>query len=417
MKQVLPTSRTEDKIWFFLLSIYIILGYIANDTLLPSVVHAISLYTFLGYSALTILGRGKIRWSPIVFWEIAVLILAFFAMMYSEETEFFTGTFYALIVNAVIVIILVQMPWTKERFHLILKTFVISAVILMVWLAASGNLNDETGRLGEALLGNANQLAMMLMVSAIYCIWLLVITPQKTAKIYLTVALIIIYVGMFLSGGRKYVLIPFVSAYILMINAKDRKGVRHPIRTTIIILVAAWIVYQVIMKVPFFYNIIGFRFEGAFAIFDDSYTMDHSTSIRLQMIDAAWERWTQSPLVGYGFDSFKYYNQRYVTGQFYYSHNNFVELLYNQGLLGFIGYYSLYIHLVVQTLKSKISAANKGMIGGTVLALLFFEYFGISYSVTPVHMMLFFAAQCMTAFGTEQSNPKLGTGGNSNVET
>ena len=107
------------------------------------------------------------------------------------------------------------------------------------------------------------------------------------------------------------------------------------------------------------------------------------------MIDAAWKQWKLSPMWGYGFDSFKYYNAQSVTGYEYYSHNNFLELLYNQGIIGFVGYYWFYVYLMVKQRKQK-NTLKKGFVVGMVISLLVFEYFGISYSVTPVQTMLFY---------------------------
>lgn len=382
-------SRVQDKIWFFLLGAYIVAGYLSADVLLPDIANTVILYAFLVYSALAIVCSGRIKWTPIVIWEIVCLVLAFVAMLYSPETSF-TGTFYSLFVNVVLVIILAQMPWNEARFNKIMNTFVASAVAMILILAMTDKLGDGSDRLGEDIMGNANILATMLMVSAVYGVWVFVSANERKKKIAIVVALVIIYIGMFLSGGRKYIVVPILSMYILLINKADRKGRKHPVKNTAIICVVVFVVYQAIMNIPFFYDIIGYRFEGVFALFGGDGEVDSSTAKRLQMIEAGWARFLESPFLGYGFDSFKYYNAESVTGYKYYSHNNFIELLYNQGLVGFIGYYAFYVYLLAEASKRHISELNKGFVWAVVLSLLFFEYFGITYSITPVQFMLFF---------------------------
>jgi len=392
MARVLRIKLSTDKLWFGLLVLYIVSGYLAQDVLLPASLNQLAMYAFLGFSMAVILLRGKVKLNNIVLWELLCLGLAFAAMLYGPEFSILGGTYYVLIVNFILVFIFAQMPWNEKQFAMVMKTYVFSAVVLIAVLAATGNLEDqsESGRLGQELTGNANILAMMLMVSAMYGIWLLVSSKGTGFKLLVLAAVVLIYIGMFLSGGRKYIVVPIVFAYILLLNSRDKKGRKHIIRNTLLIIAVVILVYQVIMKVPFFYESIGNRFEGFFGLFDDGHKMDNSTLLRKEMIEAAFERWLDSPLWGFGFDSFKHYNAAEVTGHMYYSHNNFAELLYNQGLIGFVGYYGFYVWLLRSAMKKAISSQNRGFILGAVFSILAFEYFGITYSATPAQFLLFF---------------------------
>jgi O-antigen ligase len=176
----------------------------------------------------------------------------------------------------------------------------------------------------------------------------------------------------------------------------------------VITAAAAVVLYLLIMKVPVFYEIAGVRFEGAFALFGNSGEVDGSTRVRLQMIEAAWEGWLDSPLWGHGFDSFKYYNARSVTGHLYYSHNNFVELLYNQGIIGFVAYYFMYGYILIKALKYKGRSLSKGFALAVVVSLMPFEYFAVTYSATPIQIMIFFAYLKMREVTEGQECDKIG---------
>lgn len=336
---------------------------------------------------------GKIKLSAIFTWETVCMALAFVAMLYSTSFSVFGGTYYAMIVNFILVFILTQMPWTEKRFNMVMTSYAVVSAGLIIVLVLTDNLRDssETGRLGQDLAGNANVFAMMLMVSAIYAIWRFFTSKRIIGKLIFTAALGITYIGMLLSGGRKYVVVPLIFAYILMLSKNDKKGKKHILRSTAVIAVLLVSGYFLIMRVPVFYEVIGQRFEGAFALFDSSYEMDGSTRARQEMIEYGFSQWKKQPVWGYGFDSFKDYNALYVTGNLYYSHNNFIELLFNQGVIGFIAYYALYIYLFVKALKSKADSLNKGFIFGSLLSILFFEYFGVTYYTTPIQILLFFA--------------------------
>ena len=397
-------AMTVDGIWFALLVVYIVMGYFAQDVLLPSSISSLSLYTFLGFSLLAIIYSRRIKLSPIITWEILCLILAFIAMLYSPSFSILGGTYYALIVNAILVFIFSQMPWTKERFNLVMKAYAFSGAGLIIALALTGNLQDssDSGRLGQELMGIANILATMLMVSAIYVLWLIVSSKAIYARLLYVGVLITIYIGMFLSGGRKYIIVPLIFIYVLLICKQNERGRKHTVRYTLLIFVLFVALYQLVMKVPALYDTIGYRFEGAFALFDDSYEMDGSTLNRKMMIEAGFKGWLERPIFGHGFDSFKYYNAAEVTGNMYYSHNNFIELLYNQGVVGFIAYYGMYLYLLIKAFKSNAQSINKGFVYGLIASFMFYEYFAISYSVTPSQLMVFFAL-CICR-DTQQSN-------------
>jgi O-antigen ligase len=175
----------------------------------------------------------------------------------------------------------------------------------------------------------------------------------------------------------------------------DKKGQKHWFRNTLIIICTAILVYNVVMNVPDFYDVIGKRFEGFFALFGGGGPVDSSTSQRMSMINAALDRWLLNPVVGYGFDSFKFYNQAEVTGYFYYSHNNMLELLHNQGIIGFVAYYGFYVFLLVKALRSNSKELYKGFTVAIVISLLLYEFFGVTYCETPMQFMLFFAWFCL----------------------
>ena len=110
------------------------------------------------------------------------------------------------------------------------------------------------------------------------------------------------------------------------------------------------------------------------------------------MIEIGFNKWMDSPIWGYGFDSFKYYN-RLMTGHFYYSHNNYIELLYDLGIIGFAIYYWFYWKLFYVAWKGKNSYTPeiRAFVIGIVFSMLVFEYGAVNYTVTSTQIMLFFA--------------------------
>ena len=379
-------------IGLFFFCIYIFISYLANDVLLPSVINTYALYVFLGYSVLYVLIKKKLKINSTIKWLALFMIFSLLSMFYSPEKRIFSGTFYYLIVNFILIILLSQYAITKQIIERIGWIYTISAFSLVFFLVITGNIFDTstTGRLGQELLGNANIFATMLMTSSIYTIWLLTYqNSKKASKLVLLLCLIAEYLGMFLSGGRKYIVVPLIFLYILLLFKQDKNGRKHIIKYTLIILAIMVIIWNLIMNVPVFYEIIGSRMESFFAFLSgDISHADGSSKIRSQMIEMGMQKWLSSPIWGYGFDSFKYYNQA-ITGHFYYSHNNFVELLYNTGIIGFILYYWYYAKLgfIAWQAKDSVSLNVRAFIVAMVVSMLCYEYGAINYTSTATMIM------------------------------
>ena len=269
----------------------------------------------------------------------------------------------------------------------------LSSAIMVTVLIITGNMNDSTGRLGNELVGNANHFALMVMIATIYALWLMLYGKQgKIRNIILALAVGLNYYAMFLSGGRKFVIIPVIFLYILLLFRQDKKGRRHTVIYTVVILAIIGLLYYLIMKVPMFYEIIGVRMEGLFNLFSgDIENAGGSAQLRDQMRKMALSKWLQCPIWGYGHDSFKDYNVT-VTGHRMYSHDNYAELLYNLGIIGLIAYYWFYGKTLLTAFKGKntIPLYARAFAVATIVSLVVYGYGAVNYADTIGCILLFF---------------------------
>ena len=90
--------------------------------------------------------------------------------------------------------------------------------------------------------------------------------------------------------------------------------------------------------------------EAMMGIINHSYMIDASTNTRINMIKYGFEMFKSNPILGVGIGNYAYYGY-HIYGLFaeVYSHNNYIEMLSNIGIVGFISYYfytSLYMYKV-----------------------------------------------------------------------
>ena len=77
-----------------------------------------------------------------------------------------------------------------------------------------------------------------------------------------------------------------------------------------------------------------------------------------------------------------------ITGHNAYSHNNFTELLYDLGIIGFIAYYYKYYQILKLGVKSKVSEVKVLTIAG-IVSILVNEYGQVDYNLSIIVIFLF----------------------------
>lgn len=396
-------SLSVKRIGIFFFEMYVFSSYFANDTLLPSFVSSYTLYLFCGFSLLYVLLNKKFRICDTALWMVLFLFFSFISMSFSSESSDASWTFNTLIINFVITLLLTQYNLDRDDMHSIGKAYMLSSALMILALIATGNISDSssTGRLGEEIVGNANALSTGLMFGAVLAVWILIYHSNDTKdKIISTLCLVANYYGMFLSGGRKYIVVPIIFLYIMLIFKRDKVGRRHFIKHTVIVVAIVLAVMWLIMNVPIFYEILGSRFESLLSFMNgDVQSADASTVVRNKMIDGGMREWTATPIFGHGFDSFKVFNAE-LTGYKVYSHNNFVEMLYNGGIVGFILYYGFYAIILIKSLKNTKQMLPEARVFGvaTVVSLLFYEVGAVTYISFHCMQFLLFAEVCLTKF-------------------
>ncbi len=378
---------------------YILFSYLGLESLVvPAGLFRIFMYAFLSYTALYsfLINKVQFEYSKLLLWQFLFLILSFVTFLYSPEPLSFSGSqFYTLIVNFVFILCLTQYRLNFVDIKLIAWIYVLSSVILLIYIIKSGFFLALTTRLdfGEESLLNVNSFSNMLMVSVIFAFWLLMYGDNNLLKkIILIAATCLIYYGMLMAGGRKFVIVPILFLYIMMLFQRNRKGRKRIIINTLFILIILSSLYCIIMYVPIVYNTIGVRMEGLLALLTGSNEVDASASARSSYIAVGLNRWIESPLWGYGINSFRYYN-KIVTGDFVYSHNNYVELLYNYGLVGFILYYSFYYKMIKYAWinRRRIPQSSVAFVLAIFPAFLVYEIGAINYTLLSSFVLFYIA--------------------------
>lgn len=219
---------------------------------------------------------------------------------------------------------------------------VLGIVIFAYALTAFLNGTIDAGRLTVSEKGNYNTLA-------VYMSFGLILAVYFWNKGFVYKILSIIYIpfaasNIFLSGSRKgflitaafFVLMAIIYYWPLFVS-QNRIRIRIGIGILVVILLTV-VFYDQVAQL-YSDSILAQRFNLA-------YSEDAATIGRVQMYQEAFRLFTEYPLLGIGYDNYKY-----LAGFGVFSHSTYAEVLASSGIIGTVIYFSIYISILVKLVK------------------------------------------------------------------
>ena len=103
---------------------------------------------------------------------------------------------------------------------------------------------------------------------------------------------------------------------------------------------------------------------------------DYSLGVRSELAAKAALKWMEKPMFGSGTNTFRQVNDG---GSGFHSHVNYLELLSNNGILGFFLYYSGLFYVLYQALTKRHVSPEERMTHLLVILILFFDFAAVTY--------------------------------------
>lgn len=383
-----------NKFLIVVLQMYIISSYVCQETLLPTKINSLLLFVFIGLSILYTV-RKKIYRVNIHFsiWYFVLFLYSLISSLLLYENVM--PTLYQMFVVLILTFCFSVAITNKQILELTVITYVISAILMgflifyynPVYLL--GNLSGLNGvRLGAEETGNANIFTALMMFSGVFASWLFFFNKNNLLRIFSISSLVLILYLMALSGGRKTI-IAVLACTFFFIWKKGGSSKKKKITAIVsICLVMSFLLYM-LMNIPWLYDVVGYRFDGMFSFMEGTGESNVSSDdLRKKMIEIGIQGWTERPIFGHGLDSYKFYNLD-VTGHLFYSHNNYVEMLYNFGIMGFLLYYIFIYRLYKKLISLPVEYYSYSILGlGVIIELLLFDIGGVAYYMNGNMIML-----------------------------
>ena len=346
-------------IWTISLVLYIICSTVFSYSELRQL-NTITLYLFLGVSMLNLLKRGRVWLDPYVITLVAYMVISLTGMLFTP-TAFDKAweVLYNYITMAMLAICVVQYIEEKKDIQTILYTFMIAGLMLALYVYAQyGNsfwkmmresVSESFGTVGRltADMGNANMISMYAAVSTIiamyYLFWVRNSKWKTIACIGITVFCFL--VSMAAASKKSLVLILVCMAVLWYYGSIGNRNALKKFRSFLLAAVAVALLIWMINTLPMFAGVAR-RFEMMFSFMSGGQG-SFSERQRALMIKEGFEIWLNNPVFGEGTAATIHYFGVY-------SHNNFVEMLANSGLVGFFVFYAVYVFAGYHYLKTAV---------------------------------------------------------------
>lgn len=383
----------NNKIYSIAIGFYILMTLVANDLLIPSSLCKLSIIFLIIATIIYITCKNKLiliaRKYNFFWWYLIFVVFSITAMLYSPDKSFLNDSSYLLYITLIILFCFCTLIDSFEKIIIVMRSYEWGSALLFFILYYTNNLfTDE--RIGGSFTGNSNTFALFMMVAFFFTSWLfLYYEKNKYKRIITGMIMIMDLITVLLSGARKSVIACMIYIVILFLYKQDKKGRRHFIRNIILIALVLFYVWKLMLNNPYLYNVVGNRMESLInQLLGNQVLIKGSSSyLREEYRHAAILGWMKSPIWGHGYDSFHFYNA-IVNGHNVYSHNNYTELLYNLGVIGFAVYYFEYLRLILLGFKSKDTSTKAITIAG-MIGILLTEYGQVDYNASIIMIFLF----------------------------
>ena len=354
---------------------YIILSIVFEESKVGlSSLSSIGMYCCLGCCFLYIVKnkfKVKINWFIIslIIFGIDLIFSSFYSTANFRIKYMYLYKYWTTIILLILIISVIN---KFDDVKKILNSYIIAGVTLAFYLYlfyGISHLSSLGKRIGNDL-GNQNSIGISCAVAIIFSIIFLFEFKSKIKIIYI-ISIIICLPACIFTGSRKSILLIIMCVFVYFFSQLKKNTL---FKSAIIIITFMCILWYILYNVSAF-SIMKERIELLFSITQKtSVQLDTGSQNRIKYINDGWKVFLDYPIFGKGFCySYKLWGV--------YSHNNYIELLMNNGIMGFCLYYFIHIKMGVYALKMnyKYKFFNSKLMIIILVILLFLDIGSVNF--------------------------------------
>lgn len=300
---------------------------------------------FAGVVAVYVAAKKRILLAKEHYYILGFCFLSFLTAVWAIDFDTALKSSISLLLLAAMSILVYQV-FDKQDARLLLKTVFYAGIALVIFTIVNAGMSKYIDailvgkRLGGAM--NApNTFGVYCSISFVLGLYLL-----KEKKLYYGILLVVIFSGILASGSRNAFIITTLGSIVAMLFAFKNLTSSKKILYAVVFLILILIVYSL-----GFFDSIFSRLENLETPSGAESSEDPSLKSRLFMIEFGLKKFLDKPILGFGINNAQFLLEPYFART--YLHNNYVELLVNVGLVGFLLYYGSHVSLMKSLMKNR----------------------------------------------------------------
>lgn len=321
--------------------------------------NSITLYLFLGVSVINIISIGRIKMTIGMLSVILYAYVLLLASVYTPtKTEDVNEILYNFVTMTVLAFCITQYISTAEDLNTIIQAYMFAGLALAIYVYSlygstfwnemmnmTNHANSTVDRLGGDLT-NENMISMYTVISSVIAVYNIIINKQmsKIKKLLnVAIAVFCFMVSMASASRKSVILVVICLLAIWLYTSIGHIDVRKWARNGLLAILGIWLLLYLINTLPIFSGVAK-RFETLLSFMNGGIG-DISEIGRDNMIQTGLRVWWENLFLGAGTGASIYYFGVY-------SHNNFIEILMNTGIVGLLVFYFAYPRTIYQYLKN-----------------------------------------------------------------
>lgn len=376
-------------------STIIIALYFFNMIVIPngSVFSRLLKIIFVGLSFSYILLKHKtLKWYDHFTWMIAFMLLSFISIYWATSRDYAIQGTKTIALNTLCVIMLGMILMNNKNWkEIVIPCICIFPAVLflrlmfMHGLAVFGGLRNIEGGMHNA----SGMYAGIGIAFSIYYIlehypkgysekrlmWIIILCLNVIVCVFSMSRKAIIYVGLPLIFGLLF----------------SGKNVSKKIKNLIVMIVITIMIYVLLTRVPMLYNYVGKGIQNALTYLLTG-VGDTSAAGRNTRILFGLKMLKSKPWLGYGAMNYNYHFNNFESiTQMIVADNNYIDVIVNQGIVGIVLYYSIYLRYIVRFITKGSHDTFVEVFPFAVLLTLLVADYGVSsylYLHSQTYLML-----------------------------
>lgn len=279
----------------------------------------------------------------------------------------------------------------NDPVDLFLKVIMWGGVLIVlysIWFFGLSGLRqvfESESRLDNSLI-NINNIGMSASYSILICVYYIMNDRVRLWNILILPCLVMLAA----SGSRKAILIVVLGVLMIYVMKNiDNKNALLSLLKIVIIIFVLGVVFFLMLQFPIFADLKRRMLSMFAALTGDKANADNSALTRIHLIDIGNRIFRNNAIHGIGIDNARIVVKNLLGKDNYYLHNNYIEMLADGGIVGFVLYYSIYAFLLIRFIMIRDFKNQQFNICAALLVVnLIIEYGAVTYIYKHTYMFL-----------------------------